>query len=251
MGSADGFPRPEIPVHHLFLGVMILGVLLSIIDLPVSVLSYRAIVHPGAPDTTWASLLSPSERTHLWKLYFNKTYLVCYCALYFSYSLPKIFAHVLGSTNLALAFPKTAIISCVALEVLSIGLIWWPLNLVWVRLAIQDVANKYTELQGTIEQDTEAQSSVEPVIKLRSTTTDSSSSADIETNTLPEQARATPASGLLRPYAGVGDCFRAIIAEEGAIAFYRGWGLLLTYFIILAIPAIAVQLGFIPTNGLF
>lgn len=247
MGSADGVPRPEIPVHHLFLGVVVYGVLLSIIDLPASVLSYRAIVHPGAPDTTWASLLSPLERNHLWKLYFNKTYLVCYFALYLSYILPKIFAHVLGSTSLALAFPKAALIFSVALEGLSTGLIWWPLSLVWVRLAIQDVASKYTGLADTIE-DTEAQSCAEPVIKLRPTTTDASS-ADLETGTSSEAQ--IPATGLLRPYAGVGDCFRTIIAEEGAIAFYRGWGILLTYFILLGIPAVAFQLGFISINALF
>ncbi|KAF5331453.1 hypothetical protein D9758_016340 [Tetrapyrgos nigripes] len=213
------------PVHSPAF-ILILTLLSFIVDLPLSVITNRAICTPyrlpsWEPKTALRVLLTPTERRSPWKLYLNP-------GLFFVHVLSLLWAGVIvGFATAAVAWKiveegrnnhnevlKWVFVGVYAAVVVVAALVTCPLQVLFVRLTLQRNHGTSGSGDGNAAEVSEPRTEVEQAARLE----------------LKEYSKDVDVIGLrdeFDPYTSLFNCFVRMKREEGVKVFYRAYWVIL------------------------
>ncbi|KAL0064255.1 hypothetical protein AAF712_008840 [Marasmius tenuissimus] len=222
--------------HHGFSGIIYSVWLCSVvvlhlaIDIPIQILTIRAIITPyklpwTKPSFGYKMLLSPIERRQPWKLYLLPGILI-------SHLVQLLVGAFIGQLSGYLTWSLTASQGLEGwMKVVVLRLIFAvipatflaPWKIVQARLAVQRTrANGDGDANVAADADVAEEASV---VEDTSVAEPDTSSVGVEPYSTEDVINLRDAE---EPYAGLVDCFKKIVVEEGRRTLFRAWWI---YFI--------------------
>ncbi|KAK1227520.1 hypothetical protein PQX77_009473 [Marasmius sp. AFHP31] len=219
-------------IYSVWLGSVV--VLHLAIDIPIQILTIRAIVTPDKlpwtkPSVGFKTLLSPIERRRPWKLYLLPgiltSHLVQMLVMAFIGQLSGYLTWSLTASQGLEGWMKVVVLKLIFAMIPATFLAPW--KIAQARLAVQ--RTRINE-DGDAIIDADANAAEEAsVVEDRSAVEDT---AEPDTSSVGVEPYSTEDVINLRdaeePYAGLVDCFKKIVGEEGRRTLFRAWWI---YFI--------------------